>query len=40
MQIGVVTAIISVLMMLTAPKLYRMTLASDDDKDATPTTTA
>ncbi|MFI0488915.1 MAG: dipeptide/tripeptide permease DtpA [Yersinia sp. (in: enterobacteria)] len=40
MQIGVVTAIISVLMMLTAPKLYRMTLASDDDKDATSTTTA
>ncbi len=33
MQIGIVTAIIAVLMMLTAPKLYRMTLAPSDHND-------
>lgn len=32
MQIGIVTAIIAVLMMLTAPKLYRMTLAPAESK--------
>lgn len=40
MQIGIVTAVIAVLMMLTAPKLYRMTLAPSDSKKATPVTAA
>ncbi|CNH56573.1 dipeptide/tripeptide permease DtpA [Yersinia pekkanenii] len=40
MQIGIVTAIIAVLMMLTAPKLYRMTLAPTDSKTETPVSTA
>jgi POT family proton-dependent oligopeptide transporter len=31
MQIGIVTAVIAILMMLTAPKLYRMTLDTTED---------
>lgn len=38
MQIGIATAVIAVLMLLTAPKLNRMTL--DDDKIAKATKTA
>jgi len=38
MQIGIATAVIAVLMLLTAPKLNRMTL--DDDKAAKATDTA
>ncbi|MEG1212531.1 MAG: dipeptide/tripeptide permease, partial [Leclercia sp.] len=38
LQIGIATAVIAVLMMLTAPKLNRMT--QDDDKTAKATTTA
>ena len=38
MQIGIATAVIAVLMLLTAPKLNRMT--RDDDKTAEATKTA
>lgn len=38
MQIGIATAVIAVLMLLTAPKLNRMT--QDDDKTAEATKTA
>lgn len=31
MQIGIATAVIAILMMLTAPKLYRMTLDTSED---------
>ncbi|MNC78244.1 Dipeptide and tripeptide permease A [compost metagenome] len=34
MQIGIATAVIAVLMMLTAPKLYRMTLDTAEDTAA------
>ncbi|EKN3346373.1 dipeptide/tripeptide permease DtpA [Yersinia ruckeri] len=41
MQIGIVTAIIAILMMLTAPKLHRMTLDLGSNKqDIPPVTTA
>ncbi|KEY58020.1 dipeptide/tripeptide permease DtpA [Serratia sp. DD3] len=33
MQIGIVTAVIAVIMALTAPKLYRMTLDTEEDTD-------
>lgn len=38
MQIGIATAVIAVLMLLTAPKLNRMT--QDDDKTSKATETA
>ncbi|AMO49271.1 proton-dependent oligopeptide transporter, POT family [Kosakonia oryzendophytica] len=40
LQIGIVTAVIAVLMILTAPKLNRMTLSDDSASKATETATA
>ncbi|WP_279045697.1 dipeptide/tripeptide permease DtpA [Cedecea davisae] len=40
MQIGIVTAVIAVLMLLTAPKLNRMTLSEDKAEKASETATA
>ncbi|EQC00805.1 tripeptide transporter permease [Photorhabdus temperata subsp. temperata M1021] len=33
MQIGITTGVIAILMMLTAPKLYRMTLDTAEDTE-------
>ena len=40
MQIGIVTGVIAVLMLLTAPKLNRMTLSEDKAEKASETATA
>ncbi|SQC93098.1 Dipeptide and tripeptide permease A [Cedecea neteri] len=40
MQIGIVTGVIAVLMLLTAPKLNRMTLSEDKAEKANETATA
>lgn len=40
LQIGIVTAVIAALMILTAPKLNRMTLGGDKDAEASETATA
>jgi POT family proton-dependent oligopeptide transporter len=40
LQIGIATAVIAVLMVLTAPKLNRMTQSRDDADEASKTATA